>query len=180
MGERNLSACLEYAGCFASFQPTPGPMHIEAPTRIRHTYRQRLHAAPSQVFPLLCPVREAEWVAGWDPVVVYTASGYAEADCVFITPDEEAEAVWVVTEYDPDAYRLGFVKVTPGVLAVRIRIALREHADGQTEADVTYTYTALGEAGRAQVARQTEAAYGAFMQRWEAALNQHLAAARPG
>ena len=39
----------------------------------------------SKVFPLLCPVREADWIDGWNPVLVLTQSGFAEQDCVFIT-----------------------------------------------------------------------------------------------
>jgi hypothetical protein len=36
-------------------------MHITKPNRAAHTYRQSLPAPPSKVFPLLYPVREAEW-----------------------------------------------------------------------------------------------------------------------
>ena len=60
-------------------------MNIRAPNRVTHTYKQRLHGAMSKVFPLLCPVREAEWIDGWNPIVVLTQSGYAEQDCVFVT-----------------------------------------------------------------------------------------------
>jgi hypothetical protein len=33
--------------------------------RVTHTYTQKLDATPERVFPLLCPVREAEWADGW-------------------------------------------------------------------------------------------------------------------
>ena len=52
-------------------------MQITAPYRVRRTYRQHLVAPPDAVFPLLCPVRETEWVQGWDPTLVVTASGAA-------------------------------------------------------------------------------------------------------
>ena len=151
-------------------------MTVEPPVRVAHRYRQRLDAAPAAVFPMLCPVRETEWVEGWAPTAVYTSSGYAEADCVFVTPDGEADAVWVVTEYDPDAYRIGFVKTIPGKLVVRIQIALHGCESGGTLADVGYTYTALSAAGAAVVDAMTEEAYTAFMHEWEAALNRHLSA----
>lgn len=35
-------------------------MEIREPVRARRTYTQSLLAAPDQVFPLLCPVREAD------------------------------------------------------------------------------------------------------------------------
>ena len=37
-------------------------MHILTPTRVAHTYTQHLVAPPKAVFPLLCPVREADWI----------------------------------------------------------------------------------------------------------------------
>lgn len=61
-------------------------MNIVQPTRVTRSYTQRLVAAPSVVFPLLCPVREADWIEGWDPISVVTGSGAAEPDCVFVTP----------------------------------------------------------------------------------------------
>ena len=107
---------------------------------------------------------------GWDPTLVASASGIAEKDCVFITPDPEA--IWVVTEYDPPR-RIEFVKVAPGLTAARIEIVLSAIGH-QTRADVTYTHTALSEEGERFVAGFTEEYYEGFMKGWEAALNAFL------
>jgi hypothetical protein len=32
--------------------------------RVTRSYRQTINAAPEVVFPLLCPVRESEWLEG--------------------------------------------------------------------------------------------------------------------
>ncbi len=61
-------------------------MRVEKPNRVSWCYTQHLDAPPELVFPLLCPVRETEWVIDWKPKVVFSESGLAEADCVFITP----------------------------------------------------------------------------------------------
>lgn len=148
-------------------------MHVEPPVRVRRTYRQRLVAPPERVFPLLCPVRECDWVEGWDPRVVYSESGLVEEDCVFITPDREREAVWLVTRYEPARFSVEFVKVLPGVTATRITIQLAPEGDGAV-ADITYAHTALGEEGRAFVATFTEAFYETFMKEWEGAMNHYL------
>ena len=63
-------------------------MQISQPRRVTRTYTQRLTAAPARVFPLLCPVREADWIEGWDPISVWSESGVAEPDCVFTTPSD--------------------------------------------------------------------------------------------
>ena len=148
-------------------------MQITEPKRIRHTYTQRLHAPPSDVFPLLCPVREAEWVPGWNPVKVLSFSGAAEKDCVFITPGDP-NATWVITHHDPSRYEVEMIKFIPNHTVTKLQIAL--HADGAnaTSADVTYTYTSLSPEGDAFVGEFTEAHYVEFMRNWEKELNNFL------
>lgn len=154
-------------------------MTIQPPVRVRRTYRQHLDAPPGRVFPLLCPVREADWVPEWDPSLVLTASGIAEEDAVFIMPEDETDdAIWVITEHDPADHVVAFVKVTPGHTVGRIEIALAPDGSEHTVATVTYQYTALSAAGAAFVRDFTEAAYATFMQAWERQLNHYLRTGR--
>lgn len=154
-------------------------MKIQAPVRVRRTYRQHLDAPPERVFPLLCPVREADWVPGWDPSLVVSASGVAEDDCVFVMPRNDADdAIWVITRHDASAHAVEFVKVTPGHTVGRIAIALASDGPQHTVAAVTYQYTALSDAGEAFVRDFTEAAYVDVMQRWEQRLNHYLRTGR--
>jgi len=82
-------------------------MLISKPVRAVRSYTQQLVGPLQVVLPLMCPVREAEWANGWNPIRVWSASGFAEEDCVFTTPGEPA-AVWVVTRLGADgsAHRL--------------------------------------------------------------------------
>jgi hypothetical protein len=148
-------------------------MNIQMPNRVAHTYVQRLFAAPERVFPLLCPVREADWIEGWDPLQVASASGVAEADCVFVTAAEPTDAIWYVTRHEPAAGFVEMLKITPGVTACRLRIALQATTAG-CDATVTYMHTSLGPAGDAFVADFTAEYYAAFMRDWEARLNHYL------
>jgi len=148
-------------------------MKIAKPTRATRRYTQRLVAAPEVVFPLLCPVRETDWIEGWDPTLVISTSGVAEPDCVFTTPAENGEALWYITRHEPAAGFVEMIKFTPGVTACRLTIRLRP-APGGSEADVTYTHTSLGPAGDAFVASFDEAHYRRFMEDWESRLNHHL------
>jgi hypothetical protein len=86
-------------------------------------------------------------VAGWDPKQVFSESGVAEIDCIFVMHDRPHEAIWVITQWEPQAYFIEFLKVTPGVTVGRIEIRLRPGEANQTLADVSYAYTALSEAG---------------------------------
>jgi hypothetical protein len=115
-------------------------MNIQAPNRIVHTYVQHLVAEPERVFPLLCPVREADWIEGWDPLLVVSKTGVAEADCVFVTAAEPADAIWYVTRHESDAGLVEMLKITPGITACRLRIQLQATTGG-CDATVTYMHT---------------------------------------
>lgn len=148
-------------------------MLVQQPNRAVRTYTQHLVAPPAAVFPLLCPVREADWIEGWDPVVVYSGSGFAEPDCVFVTAAEPADAIWYVTRHEPHRF-VEMLKVTPGLTACRLTISLAPSGDG-TDATITYAHTSLGPDGDAFVAAFTDAYYREFMQDWERRMNRYLA-----
>jgi len=148
-------------------------MKIVQPNRATRQYTQRLVGPPEAVFPLLCPVREAEWLPGWDPPLVVTNSGLAEADCVFTTSAEPTDAIWYITRHEPEAWFVEMIKITPTVTACRLTIQLRPVADG-CEADITYSHTSLGPRGDAFVASFTEDYYRRFMEEWEGQVNHYL------
>lgn len=149
-------------------------MKLVKPNRVTRTYTQRLIGTPEAVFPLLCPVREAEWIQGWDPILVITSSGVAEADCVFTTVAEPNDAVWYITRHEPTLGFVEMLKITPSVTACRLTIQLSP-SEGGSEALVTYSHTSLGPEGDKFVANFTEDYYARFMQDWEARVNYFLA-----
>jgi hypothetical protein len=53
--------------------------------RVVKKYTMNLSAEPAVVFPLLCPVREYEWIEPWSCDMVFSASGVAENNAVFMT-----------------------------------------------------------------------------------------------
>jgi len=148
-------------------------MEIRKPARATRTYTQSLVAPTHRVFPLLCPVREADWIDGWDPVAVWSLSGVAEPDCVFTTRAGESTAFWFVTRHDPAAAVVEMLKIVPEVTACRLTIQLRNAAAG-CEATITYSHTSLGPQGDAFVAGFTEEHYAGFMRDWEARMNHFL------
>jgi hypothetical protein len=148
-------------------------VRITKPYRATHTYRQRLHAAPAKVFPLLCPVREAEWAEGWSPELVISSSGFAERDGIFITSDEPGTAIWYITRHEPEHWHVEMLKILPGVTACRLNIQLSENGN-ECFADITYSHTSLGPAGDKFVAKFKTDYYQKFMQAWEKALNHFL------
>lgn len=148
-------------------------MKIIQPTRASHSYKQHLAGTPDQVFPLLCPVREADWIQGWDPLVVISESKLVERDCVFVTSSLPANAVWYVTRHEPETYFVEMVKVTPGVTACRLTIQVKASHSGST-AEISYTHTSLGAEGDLFVAAFDQNYYASFMADWESNMNHYL------
>jgi len=143
--------------------------------RVRHEYTQTNDAPPEKVFPLLCPVREADWVPGWQYRLIYSASGVAEDGCVFATPNDAGpETIWMVTHYDPAAFAIAFAWIEPGVIATQVRIALTPAPGGKTSARIRYIYTGLSSAGNAVLDRYTPERFRNKMQSWETAINHFL------
>lgn len=149
-------------------------MDVARPNRIRHSYTQSILAAPEKVFPLLCPIRELEWVDGWNPSLVLSQSGVAEQDCVFITPGDPENTVWVVTRHEPEKFRVEMLMVTPDRTVGMLEISLSADGTGKTAAQIAYTHTSLGPQGDEFLDGFTQDWYVQFMKGWESALNHFL------
>jgi hypothetical protein len=154
-------------------KPAVKALNVRAPNRVAHTYKQRLNGSPSRVFPLLCPVREADWIDGWNPVLVLSQSGYAEQDCVFVTDAKVHDSIWYITRHDPARFFIEMIKITPGVTACKLTARVRPFKPG-CEAEITYCHTSLGPEGDVYIASFTAEFYVQFMREWESRLNHYL------
>ena len=143
--------------------------------RVIHEFVLLNPGTPQQVFPLLCPVREAEWLPQWKYRLVFSQSGVAELGAIFTTPNEDGEETsWVVTHYDPAKPEIAFAWVRPRMLATRLEIALSPAAGGQCRACWRYTYTALSAAGERDLERMDRAGFEPKKRRLEKAINHFL------
>jgi len=151
--------------------------------RVAHEYTQTSPAAPDKVFPLLCPVREADWLPGWQYQLIYSDSGVAELGCVFTTPTlpgsgspdgSGTETTWIVTDYDPSAFRIMYVWIKSGAIIAELRIQLTAAGDGTTRSYIRYRYTGLSPEGNRELAGYDEAWFKAKMTNWETTINHYL------
>ena len=145
-------------------------------TRLRKVkiYTMTLGAAPEAVFPLLCPVREHEWIEPWRCRMIYSRSGFAELDCVFQTdfPKDGSTDTWVVSRYQPPQL-IEFVRVNT-LRTIRYTITLRPIGAGKTEAEWRQVVTALTEEGDRLFQQEPAEGYSAQMERLAEMLNHFL------
>jgi hypothetical protein len=151
---------------------------IHKPRRVKHHFTQSIKGTPEQVFPLLCPVREADWIPGWTTDWVLSNSGVAEQNCIFQTPPRPGAgggaSIWVISRHDADAFEVEMFKVTPGFTVGRLQISLSAQGKTATHATIAYEFTSLGPLGDTFLEGFTAQWYEKFMQVWEEQMNYYL------
>ncbi|HET8796262.1 MAG TPA: hypothetical protein VFO89_01135 [Thermoanaerobaculia bacterium] len=139
-----------------------------------------IHAGPETVFPLLCPVREAEWIDGWIGRAVFAESGVAEENGVYVTRrDDGGDTIWLVTRHDPVRHEIELVYFMPGLQANRLFVRVEPLAREKSAIAVRYVRTGLSESGNESVAA-AEAQFGTMMDQWESSLDAYVAGAAAG
>ena len=132
-----------------------------------------VHGSPDDVFPLLCPSREADWIPDWDAELLFTESGYAEPDCVFRTePDGTVgPGVWVFTRHE-EGKGVELVKFTEDIVTC-LYINLEPVGPDTTRVHWVWVLTGLTETGNKMV-EASEAHLEAKRQRIAEALDHYL------
>lgn len=101
--------------------------------RIKRSYSKKLSSPCEAVFPLLCPVREYEWIPVWKCEIIYTKSGYAELGCVFKTDFADnfsGPETWVICTYEKNRV-IGFIKTAKHTVT-RYNVSLEKNGAGST------------------------------------------------
>ena len=143
--------------------------------RVVKAYRQSIESTPEQVFPLLCPVREVEWLDGWAYRMVHSVSGLVEPGAVFTTSAPgDADTVWVVSRHDPSLGIVEFCRFTAASRTCLLRIAVSALDGQRSSVDVRYEYTSLSPAGDAFLDGFTDDVFLGAVRFWEASMNHFL------
>ncbi len=141
--------------------------------RVHFRATQHVDAEPQAIFPLLCPVREFDWIPVWDCEIVYTESGVAEEGCVFQTESGDAGTdTWVISHHQPPE-RISFIRVNR-LRAIRYDITLEPGDDGSTTLRWEQEITALNEEGDRHVAAQRQEEFAATIAEAERMLAHYL------
>lgn len=128
------------------------------PFRSRRTGRSckgTINASPETIFPLLCSVREADWLPGSDHTLIYSESGYAEDGYIF-----QSEyfgfglETWVRYEHKTNQ-SLAYVRCSEH-LSIIFRINLNDMQNGSTDMEISLVFTSLTEQGNTIISHLPE------------------------
>ena len=150
--------------------------------RITRKHDIELEASASVVFPLLCPVREADWIYGWEHVctLIYTESGIAEEACVSETHiPSEGRAVWICTKYDPVKMEIEYVKHIVGRAIVKWLMAVENLPGGRSAIHADYNITSLSKKGNSYVQMMADKGIAGLFEGLQKKINYFLASGEP-
>lgn len=145
--------------------------------RVTRCYQQTIKAPPSKVFPLLCPVREADWLFGWDCEIICSESGFAEEGGVFISSSShegEKGTIWLITKRDEENKEIEFARITPESRVARLIISVKETEGNNSLVNISYTFTALNKDGNRFIEEFTEEKFIESMKFWEDSMDYYL------
>jgi hypothetical protein len=108
-----------------------------------------LNAQAGEIFPLLCPTVEYDWLNGWKCIMYYSKTGIAEKNCIFSVPTGfplYKRLFYNVTEYNPDD-RIVFNVFANKLFIMLIEMDLESSKDNQTKLKLKYTITGISKKG---------------------------------
>lgn len=137
------------------------------------SFTMKLEAEPEKIFPLLCPVREYEWIEHWKCEMVYATSGLAELGGIFRTADPAngLEDTWLISRHESPV-RIEFVRWNTKRV-IHYTISLKA-VDGGTESEWKQVITGLTEEGNEYVRSLDGRQFEAMCRAEEKMLNHYL------
>lgn len=108
-----------------------------------------LNAQIGEVFPLLCPTIEYDWLNGWKCTMYYSESGIAEKNCIFSVSTGfpfYKRLFYYVSEYNPNE-RIVFHVFVNKLFIMLIEMDLESLNKTQTKLKLKYTLTGISKRG---------------------------------
>ncbi len=143
--------------------------------QITRSHAIHLPAAPHEVFPLFSPLGEKRWVHGWNPTMLYPASGATQPDMVFTTQHaNEPAKIWAIIAYTPEQSQISYLNVLPTSHMSKVEVACEADGVQRSTVRITYTLTSLTRQGNSYLDGFTQEHYQEYISSWETALTYYL------
>jgi hypothetical protein len=137
-------------------------------------YETRSKASQPLAHHYITPLGEKFWVKDWKPEFLYPASGETREGMVFTTEHQNEKTYWSLMVFDPVRYAVRYARVTPTSRFGFVEVICEATNQAKTRATVTYTFTALTEAGKAYLEAFSEESYRHMIDSWQTEINTYL------
>ena len=117
------------------------------PRHVHSRHRTVVEAPVDRCFMFFTPAGEELWVEGWRPDYLHPADGRTEAGMVFTTGHGGEATIWLLADFDREAYRSRYVRCTPGSRTGTVEVRCHALDVERTEVEVSYALTELGHEG---------------------------------
>jgi hypothetical protein len=132
-------------------------------------------ATIEEVFPLLCPKREEEWIPGWECNTIWSNSGYNEEGAIFRTiKPYGTELYWTTLQYDIKNKIVDFLITAPRLFMFRFKIEIDINEDGLLKITFTQVFTSISEEGNILLKNYKDEDYEGRLKNLEEFMNLHL------
>ena len=115
------------------------------------TLQMTMNTSPEELFPLLCPTTEYDWIPNWKCELLHSKSGRAEYGAVFRTRFLGPEEIWTCTRYEPNK-AIDYLRVSDDYCG-KLDIALTDNHDGTVTGTWVHTVSALNGDGNGTVTK---------------------------
>lgn len=133
-----------------------------------------VEAPVHQAFRFFTPAGEELWVDGWTPAYVHPADGRTEAGMVFTTGQGDEHTIWTLVDFDPVAHRSRYLRCTPASRTGVVEVRCAALDTGRTRVSVSYTLTALNDAGVQALQAFEGPRFAAMIDGWAEAIARRL------
>jgi hypothetical protein len=132
-------------------------------------------ATVEEVFPLLCPKKEEEWIPGWECETIWSNSGYNEEGAIFKTVKPYGtELYWTTLQYDINSKIVDFLLTAPRLYMFRFKIEIHVSSDNLLSITFTQTFTSISEEGNILLKRYRSEDFGERLKNLEEFMNRYL------
>lgn len=120
--------------------------------RLVKRFESPVAGSAKEIFPLLCPVLEYDWIEIWACEMIYSESGVAENNCVFTTDlGGRGRAVWVCTRHEPEGLAVEYLVTYPETHVERLEARVEKNGPDACTVHWKRTLTGLTDEGNGLV-----------------------------
>jgi hypothetical protein len=147
------------------------------PRHVSRSHTIRLPVAAVRAFEFFTPQGERDWVPGWNPVFLHPADGRLQRGGAFLTDpaSEDTRTLWLVTDVDRERLAVSYARVTPASRIGLVDVRVTPASDDECAVEVSYTFTAVSDAGNQYLAAFSEEHYRGYIESWRDLVLAHLA-----